>query len=80
MKIYVLRIVNQILKPSSGCRSTITQFYKSLARPPLSYGGESSTIKRRKERNVVRAGTRFMKIADITSRKEKREQEIIREL
>jgi hypothetical protein len=57
----VLRIINQIFKPSLVSRHTRILTYKTLARPVLSYGSEEWTIGRTDERRLISAEMRFLR-------------------
>jgi hypothetical protein len=76
----VLRIINQIFKPSLVSRHTRIRTYKTLARPVLFYGSEAWTI-RTDERRLISAEMRFMRrTAGYTRWDHKRNEDILTEL
>jgi hypothetical protein len=78
--ITVLRIINQIFKPSLVSRHTRIRTYKTLARSVLFYGSEAWTI-RTDERRLISAEMRFMRrTAGYTRWNHKRNEDILTEL
>jgi hypothetical protein len=77
----VLGIINQIFKPSLVSRHTRIRFYKTIARPVLSYGSEAWTIRRTDERRLISAEMSFLRrTAGYTRRDHKRNEDILTEL
>jgi hypothetical protein len=77
----VLRIINQIFKPSLVSRHTRIRIYKTLARPVLSYGSEAWTIRRTDEKRLISAEMRFLRrTAGYTRWDHKRNEGILTEL
>jgi hypothetical protein len=57
----VVRIINQVSKPSLGSRHTRIQICKTLARPTLSYKSKAGKIRRNDERSLISAEIHFMR-------------------
>jgi hypothetical protein len=57
----VLGIINQIFKPSLVSSHTRIRVYKTLARPVLSYGSETWTVRRTDERRLISAEMRLLR-------------------
>jgi hypothetical protein len=57
----VLGIINKIFKPSLVSRHIRIRIYKTLARPVLSYGRETWTIRRTDEKRLISAEMRFLR-------------------
>jgi hypothetical protein len=76
----VLRIINQIFKPSLVSRHTRIRIYKTLARPVLSYGSEAWTVRRTDDRRLISAEIRFPRTAGYTRWDHKRNEDILTEL
>jgi hypothetical protein len=77
----VLAIINQIFKPSLVSRHTRIRFYKTLARPVLSYGRETWTIRRTDERRLISAEMRFLRrTAGYSCWNHRRNEDVLTEL
>jgi hypothetical protein len=57
----VLRIINQMFKPSLVSRHTRIHIYRTLARLVLSYGSKTWTIRRTDDRRLISAEMRFLR-------------------
>jgi hypothetical protein len=77
----VLEIVNQIFKPSLVSRHTRIRIYKTLARPVLSYGSETWTIRRTDDRRLISAEMcSLRRTAGYTRWDHRRNEDILTEL